>query len=84
MRKKARKDMFSRRGFLGMGSVALAAASMLSAAETAAQEQNRLLCQSQRRQPPKTRKTKQPRMIPPQQNCSESYQVRATFCAAEY
>ncbi len=35
----AKKDMFSRRGFLGMGSAALAATGMLSAAEAARQVQ---------------------------------------------
>jgi oxalate decarboxylase len=35
----AKKDMFSRRGFLGMGSAALAATGMLSAAEAAGQVQ---------------------------------------------
>ena len=35
-----KKDMVSRRGFLGMGSAALAAAGMLSAADAAAQEQH--------------------------------------------
>jgi oxalate decarboxylase len=35
----AKKDVVSRRGFLGMGSAALAAAGMLSAADAAAQEQ---------------------------------------------
>ena len=36
----AKKDLVSRRGFLGMGSAALAAAGMLSAAEAAGQEQH--------------------------------------------
>ena len=35
----AHKDTLSRRGFLGMGSAALAAAGMLSAADAAGQEQ---------------------------------------------
>jgi oxalate decarboxylase len=39
MNDDARKDSYSRRGFLGMGSAALAAAGMLSAADAAAQEQ---------------------------------------------
>jgi oxalate decarboxylase len=36
----AKKDMVSRRGFIGIGSAALAAAGMLSAADAAAQEQH--------------------------------------------
>src|SRR5258708_7238283 len=36
----AKKDMYSRRGFLGIGSAALAAAGMLSAADAAGQEQH--------------------------------------------
>jgi oxalate decarboxylase len=39
MRDDSKKDVVSRRGFLGMGSVALAAAGMLSVADAAAQEQ---------------------------------------------
>ena len=35
----AKNDAYSRRGFLGMGSAALAAAGMLSAADAAAQDQ---------------------------------------------
>src|SRR5438445_5302491 len=36
----AKKDMYSRRGFLGIGSAALAAAGMLSVADAAGQEQH--------------------------------------------
>ena len=39
MDEKSKRDNYSRRGFLGMGSAALAAAGMLSAADAAAQEQ---------------------------------------------
>src|SRR5580693_2949598 len=39
MTEEGKKDTYSRRGFLGVGSAALAAAGMLSAAEAAAQEQ---------------------------------------------
>ena len=39
MSKDPKKDMYSRRGFLGMSSAALAAAGMLSAADSAGQEQ---------------------------------------------
>jgi oxalate decarboxylase len=39
MSEEAKKDMYSRRGFLGMSSGALAAAGMLSSAEAAGQEQ---------------------------------------------
>jgi oxalate decarboxylase len=39
MSNDAKKDMFSRRGFLGVGSAALAAAGMFTAADAAAQEQ---------------------------------------------
>src|SRR5467141_4840901 len=40
MSEDSKKDMFSRRGFLGVGSAALAAAGMLSVADAAAQDQN--------------------------------------------
>ncbi len=40
MNDDAKKETVSRRGFLGMGSAALAAAGMLSAADAAAQEQH--------------------------------------------
>jgi len=40
MSEDSKKDMFSRRGFLGVGSAALAAAGMLSVADATAQDQN--------------------------------------------
>src|SRR5258705_13719754 len=40
MSEDSKKDMFSRRGFLGVGSAALAAAGMLSVADAGAQDQN--------------------------------------------
>src|SRR5258705_13907334 len=39
MSEDSKKDMFSRRGFLGVGSAALAAAGMLSVADATAQDQ---------------------------------------------